>query len=117
LKRKTTAATASSGTTTKAIRASFAFTSRSTTARPAIFATSVTSATMPAENISATFSTSLVARVTRRPTGWRSKKPRCRRWRWSKTSRRRSFMADWPVRDITYMLTNCRPEPSSTAPR
>jgi hypothetical protein len=31
--------------------------------------TSVIRATIPAENISATFSTSFVARVTRRPTG------------------------------------------------
>ena len=56
---------------------------------------------MPAENISETFSTSLVARVTSRPTGIVSKKPRWSRWMCANTSRRRSRIAAWPVRDIT----------------
>jgi hypothetical protein len=65
--------------------------------------TSRISATMPAENISATFSTSLVARVTRRPTGMLSKNARWRRWMWSKTVRRTSRMAAWPVRAMIHM--------------
>ena len=67
--RKTIAATASTGTTRNVSDASRASTRNSATAKPSILSTSVTRATIPAENISATFSTSLVARVTRRPTG------------------------------------------------
>ena len=69
LKRNTMAATARKGTTAKVTRASSSSTRKSATAKPNILSTSVMRATKPAENISATFSTSLVARVTRRPMG------------------------------------------------
>jgi len=69
LSRNSSAARARNGTTEKVTRASFAFTRNRAAAKPTILITSVTRATMPWENISATLSTSFVARVTRRPTG------------------------------------------------
>ncbi len=68
-RRKTTAATASRGTTEKVTSASFALITKSATANPTILKRSVTSATMPAENISERCSTSLEQRVTSLPTG------------------------------------------------
>ena len=69
LSRKTTIAIASTGTTEKVQIARFASTQNKTAKKPAMRNTSMTSSTMPWLNISATCSTSLVARVTRRPTG------------------------------------------------
>ena len=51
----------------------------------------------PEVNISLRASTSEVTRVTRRPTGLRSKKATSWNWMWRKISRRRSNMIFWPV--------------------
>ena len=82
--RNTIAPTASSGTTRNVKPASRASMQNSAIASPSILNTSRTNAAIPAENISEMFSTSLVARVTSRPTGIVSKKPRCSRWMWAK---------------------------------
>ena len=114
--RNTIAPTASSGTTRNVNPARRASMQNSAIASPSILNTSRTSAAIPAENISETFSTSLVARVTSRPTGIVSKKPRWRRWMWANTSRRRSRIAAWPVRAITSgSMYETRPESAVTA--
>ena len=79
LRRKITIASAMGGTTNSVNSASLASAKNSTTAKPTMRSTSVTSSTSPALNISPRCSTSLVVRVTRRPTGWLSKNPMCSR--------------------------------------
>ena len=56
--------------------------------------------TTPEVNISFSASTSLVSRVTRRPTGLRSKKLTCMRWMWRKIWLRMSNMTFCPVHCI-----------------
>ena len=60
----------------------------------------------PEANISLMASTSLVTRVTSRPTGVRSKKPSLRVWRKRKTCARRSNIARAPASCIRYICGN-----------
>ena len=86
-----------SGSTAKVISASRQFMFSMMTRMPSSTKMSSKMETTPAVNISFSASTSLVTRVTSRPTGLRSKKAMCRPCRWRKICARRSNITFCPV--------------------
>ena len=90
----------SSGRIANVTRASRQFSQNKTPTMPTSSTMSPKIATSPAVNSSFNASTSVVTRVTKRPTGERSKNCTCRLCRWVKISSRRSDRMRCPIHCI-----------------